>query len=176
VAEAKKILADAGFDKSNPLKVELLYNTNDNHKKIAIAVAGMWKQFLGVETSLRNEEWKVYLESRNKKQFEVMRAAWIGDYVDPYSFLELLRGDIGEQNPAGYSNPAYDQAADKAANEKDPATRLKLLAEAEKTLLADMPIIPIYFYTQQHMVSDSVKGWQDNLMDWHPTRYLLVEK
>jgi oligopeptide transport system substrate-binding protein len=176
VAEAKKILADAGFGKNNPLKVELLYNTNDNHKKIAIAVAGMWKQFLGVETSLRNEEWKVYLESRNKKQFEVMRAAWIGDYVDPYSFLELLRGDIGEQNPAGYSNAAYDQAADKAANEKDPGARLKELAEAEKILLADMPIIPIYFYTQQHMVSDSVKGWQDNLMDWHPTRYLRVEK
>jgi oligopeptide transport system substrate-binding protein len=105
-----------------------------------------------------------------------MRAAWIGDYVDPYSFLELLRGDIGEQNPAGYSNKDYDQAADKAANEKDPAARFKLLAEAEKTLLADMPIIPIYFYTQQHMVSDSVKGWQDNLMDWHPTRYLRVEK
>lgn len=83
VAEAKKILAEAGFDKGNPLKVELLYNTNDNHKKIAIAVAGMWKQFLGIETTLRNEEWKVYLESRNKKQFEVMRAAWIGDYVDP---------------------------------------------------------------------------------------------
>jgi oligopeptide transport system substrate-binding protein len=176
VADAKKILADAGFDKGNPLKVELLYNTNDNHKKIAIAIAGMWKQFLGVETSLRNEEWKVYLESRNKKQFEVMRAAWIGDYVDPYSFLELLRGDIGEQNPAGYSNKDYDQAADKAANEKDPAARFRLLAEAEKTLLADMPIIPIYFYTQQHMVSDSVKGWQDNLMDWHPTRYLRVEK
>ena len=69
-----------------------------------------------------------------------------------------------------------DQAADKAANEKDPTARFKLLAEAEKTLLADMPIIPIYFYTQQHMVSDSVKGWQDNLMDWHPTRYLRVEK
>ncbi|UEM20136.1 peptide ABC transporter substrate-binding protein [Skermanella mucosa] len=175
VAEAKKILAEAGFDKGNPLKVELLYNTNDNHKKIAIAVAGMWKQFLGIETTLRNEEWKVYLESRNKKQFEVMRAAWIGDYVDPYSFLELLRGDIGEQNPAGYANPEYDATADKATAETDPAARFGLLAEAERMVLADMPIIPIYFYSQQHMVSDKVKGWQDNLMDWHPTRYLSLE-
>ena len=121
MAEAKKILADAGFDKSNPLKVELLYNTNDNHKKIAIAVAGMWKQFLGVETSLRNEEWKVYLESRNKKQFEVMRAAWIGDYVDPYSFLELLRGDIGEQNPAGYANPALRSGGGQGRQREGPS-------------------------------------------------------
>jgi len=176
VAEAKKILAEAGFDKGNPLKVEILYNTNDNHKKIAIAIAGMWKQNLGVEATLRNEEWKVYLQSRNKKQFEVLRAAWIGDYVDPYSFLELLRGDIGEQNPAGYDNAKYDEATDKAANETDSKQRFALLSEAEKTLLADMPIIPIYFYTQQHIVSDAVKGWQDNLMDFHPTQYLRVEK
>ncbi|EWY39256.1 peptide ABC transporter substrate-binding protein [Skermanella stibiiresistens SB22] len=175
VADAKKILAEAGYDKGNPLKVELLYNTNDNHKKIAIAIAGMWKQFLGVETTLRNEEWKVYLESRNKKQFQVMRAAWIGDYVDPYSFLELLRGDIGEQNPAGYANPDFDATADKATRETDAAARFGLLGEAEKMVLTDMPIIPIYFYSQQHMVSDKLKGWQDNLMDWHPTRYLRLE-
>jgi oligopeptide transport system substrate-binding protein len=176
VEQARRLYAEAGFSRDKPLKLEILYNTNDNHKKIAIAIAGMWKQALGVETSLRNEEWKVYLESRNKKRFDVLRAAWIGDYVDPYSFLELLRGDIGEQNPAGYSNPEYDALADKAARETDPQKRFALLAQAEKAMLADLPIIPIYFYTTQHMVADHVKGWQDNLMDWHPTRYLSVER
>src|SRR3546814_13163803 len=98
--EAKKLFAEAGYGPDNPLDVEILYNTDDNHKKIAIAVQAMWKQVLGdVNVSLRNEEWKVYLETRDQHQFQVIRAGWSGDYPDQNTFLSQLPGESGAQNP-----------------------------------------------------------------------------
>jgi oligopeptide transport system substrate-binding protein len=175
--EARKLFAEAGFGPDNPLNVEILYNTHDNHKKIAVAVAGMWKQVLkDVNATLRNEEWKVYLETRDQLQFQVVRAGWIGDYKDPYTFASYLRGDIGEQNPAGYNDAEYNKLMVASTTETDPQKRLDIMEEGEQVLLADLPIMPIYFYTTQHMVADYVKGWEDNIMDWHPSRYVTVEK
>jgi len=175
--EAKKLFAEAGYGPDNPLTVEILYNTDDNHRKIAIAVAGMWKQVLGdVNATLRNEEWKVYLETRDQLQFQVVRAGWIGDYRDPYTFLSYLRSDIGEQNPSGYKNADYDRLNDESTVETDAEKRMAIMAEAERILLADLPIMPIYFYSQQHMVADHVKGWEPNIMDYHPSRFITVER
>ena len=174
LARARKLYAEAGYSRDNPLKVQILYNTSDNHKRIAIAVAGMWKQALGVKTELFNQEWKVYLTTRRAKQFEVLRAGWIGDYNDANTFLELFKGDVGTMNPAGYVNSEYDVLMRKAERETDLKVRAGLMQKAEGILLKDLPIIPIYHYTTQHLVSPRVKGWTDNVMDVHPTRHLSL--
>jgi oligopeptide transport system substrate-binding protein len=171
-ALARKWYKKAGYSKDKPLEMELLYNTSDNHKKIAIAMAAMWKKTLGVITRFRNEEWKVYLDSRNQRNFTILRAGWIGDYNDAYSFLSLFKSDVGEMNPSAYQNVKYDDLMRQAESESNAGKRRKLLQQAEQILLKDMPIIPIYFYTTQHLVNPAVKGWEDNVMDIHPSRYL----
>ncbi|MCK5725190.1 MAG: peptide ABC transporter substrate-binding protein [Thiotrichaceae bacterium] len=174
LALAKKLYAKAGFSKENPVEIELLYNTSENHKKIAIAIAAMWKQTLGVKTTLRNEEWKVYLHSRTQRQFHLMRASWIGDYNDASTFLDLLRSDIGTMNPSGWKNAKYDQLLKGAAVETEPSKREALMQKAEVIMLNETPIIPIYHYTSKHLVSKKVTGWNDNVMDVHPSRYLSI--
>ncbi len=169
---AKQLYAESGYGADKPLTLELLYNTSDNHKKLAIAVAAMWKQTLGVQTNLRNEEWKVYLNSRKQKQFQVVRSGWIGDYNDAYSFLSLFKSDVGEMNTAAYNSAAYDKLIHAAENEVDADKRREDLQQAEQVLLADMPIIPVYHYTTQHLVNPKITGWVDNVMDVHPSQYL----
>ena len=174
-AMARKWYKKAGYSKDNPLEIELLYNTSDNHKKIAIAMAAMWKKTLGVITRFRNEEWKVYLDSRNLQNFTLLRSGWIGDYNDAYSFLSLFKSDVGEMNPSAYENAKFDNLMRRAESESDAEKRRELLQQAEKQMLEDMPIIPIYFYTTQHLVNPAIKGWEDNIMDIHQSRYLSIE-
>ncbi len=171
-AQARMLYQKAGYDRGQPLTVELLYNTSDNHKKIAIAVAAMWKKVLGVKTRLRNEEWKVYLDSRKKRDFQIIRAGWIGDYNDAYTFLSLFKSDVGQMNPSGYANAEYDALMKKAESTINPDRRAELMQQAEAKLLEDLPFIPLYYYTTQHLVSPSIEGWQDNVMDVHPSRFL----
>lgn len=171
-ALALDLYQQAGFSKDKPLEIELLYNTSDNHKKIAVAVSAMWKKVLGVKTTLRNEEWKVYLNSRTQRNFQVIRAGWIGDYADPYTFLSLFKSDVGSMNPSVYKSKAFDELIKKAEVEIDSAKRMTLMQQAEQVLMEAMPIIPIYHYTTQHLVSPKLKGWEDNVMDIHPSRFL----
>ena len=171
VAEAKRLMLAAGYGPDNPLGVELLYNTSEGHKKIAIAIAAMWKA-LGVKVTLRNEEWKVYLSSRNRGDFEISRAGWIGDYNDPYTFLEILRSDAGLINGTGYADPGYDKLLDRSAREMEPTRRADLMRQAEHKLLEDLPVIPIYFYVSRALVKPYVTGWQPNVMGVHPTRWM----
>jgi oligopeptide transport system substrate-binding protein len=174
-AEAKKLFEEAGYGPNNPLKLELLYNTNENHRKIAIAVANMWKQALGaVDVALTNQEWKVYLDTRDKKQFELVRAAWIGDYADASNFLDLFLSTAGERNDAGYNNPKFDELMKKASVTANPQERNKILHDAEQVFLDDLPIIPIYHYTNNYLVADRVQGWVDNVLGYQLTRYLSV--
>jgi len=172
IALAQKLYAESGYSRDKPLEVELLYNTSDNHKKIAIALSAMWKQTLGVKLKLRNEEWKVYLDSRTQKQFELIRAGWIGDYNDASNFLDLFRSDVGTINPSAWKNTEFDKLMQQAEKQSDSKKRVDLMQQAEKILLADMPLIPVYYYTTQHLLSPDIKGWQDNVMDRHPSRYL----
>ncbi len=173
---ARKLYFEAGYSKEKPLEVEILYNTSDNHKKIAVAISAMWKKTLGVRTTLLNQEWKVYLTSRRALQFEICRAGWIGDYNDANTFLELLKGTVGALNPTGYANPRYDALMAKAEIATDMAGRARLMQDAERQMLNDMPIVPIYHYTTQHLVSAAVGGWQDNIMDVHPSRWLSLKR
>lgn len=168
-AAAIALLAKNGYTPLNPLKVDILYNTSENHKKIAVAVQSMWKA-IGVQATLTNQEWKVYLGTRHDKQFQVARAAWIGDYEDPTTFLTLFLSDAGDQNDAGYNNPDYDKLVKDSALETDPAKRMKMLEDAEAIFLKDLPIIPIYHYTTKHMVSPKLVGWEPNVLDYHLAR------
>lgn len=174
LAEARRLYAAAGYSAARPLEIELRYNTGDNHKRVAIAVAWMWKQALGVRTRLVNEEFKVYLQNRRHRQVtQVFRADWIGDYADAASFAErMLSGSA--LNDTGYDDPRYDARVAEAAREPDPARRQALLEEAERILLEDPPLLPLYFYVSKRLVKPYVTGWQPNLLDHHYTKHLRL--
>lgn len=171
---ARQLYADAGYSAARPLEFELRYNTSENHKKIAIAAAYLWKQALGVKVRLVNEEWKVYLQNRRHgKVTQMFCASWIGDYNDPYSFFELLHSKNG-RNDTGYANPAYDALLERAAAEGDLVQRTALLQNAERLLLDDGPVLPVYFYVNKRVVSPRVSGWKPNIMDHHYTKYFRM--
>ena len=174
LAEAKRLYRKAGYSENNPLHIELRYNTSENHRKIAVTVAAMWKKALGLTTELVNEEWKVFLKNRKQKQVtQVFRAGWIGDYNDAYTFAELMYSSHGI-NDVGYQNPHYDQLLAKASLEQQPAKRRLLLEEAERILLSDHPIIPIYFYVSKSLVKPYVSGFVGNVVDHHHTKHLRI--
>lgn len=173
--EAKRLYANAGYSKNNPLHVELRYNTNENHKKIALAVAAMWSQTLGIKTILINEEWKVFLQNRRQQRVtELFRAGWIGDYSDAYTFLEIYQSTHG-QNDSGYNNPSYDRLLEQIQAERIPSRRARLMREAERLLLADQPILPLYTYVTKRLVSPDIGGWQNNIMDHHYSKDLFFK-
>ena len=174
IAKAKELLAGAGFTAEKPLKLELLYNTSENHKKIAVAIQDMWKQ-VGVDATLNNQEWQVYLDTRDNKQFDVARAAWIGDYADPVTFLDLFLSDAGVRNDAGYNNAEFDKLVKDSFGITDPKARMASLEKAEQMFLADLPIIPILHYKTKHMVSKKVAGWAYNNLDFHMGRYMSIQ-
>ncbi|MES2883450.1 MAG: peptide ABC transporter substrate-binding protein [Pseudomonadota bacterium] len=171
---ARQLLGEAGYGPGNPLTVELRYNTHDDHKRIAVVVAAMWKQWLGVETRLINEEFKVFLQNRKQHEVtQVFRSAWISDYDDATSFLDLPTSTHG-RNDSVYRNPAYDALLQQAAVTADVAARRALLEQAERLLLADLPVLPIYTYVSKHLVKPWVAGWQDNAYDYHYSKDLRV--
>lgn len=159
IETARRLYREAGYGERRPLEVELRYNTSEDHRKIAIAIAWMWREALGVRTRLLNEEFKVFLSTRRLKQYtQVFRAGWIGDYNDANTFAELLHSANG-MNDSGYANPEYDA----------------LLEAAERVMLADQPIMPLYFYTTKRLVKPWVKGWQGNLMNQHLSRHMWLD-
>jgi oligopeptide transport system substrate-binding protein len=167
LAEARRLYAKAGYGPDKPLRIELRYNTSENHKKVAVAMAAMLKQALGVRVNLINEEWKVFLQTRKQKRItQLFRAGWIGDYDDAYTFAELLHTKHGI-NDSGYSNPEYDALLEQASIEADEQQRRELLQQAEQVLLEDLPILPIYFYVSKRMISPLVDGYAPNIMDHH---------
>jgi oligopeptide transport system substrate-binding protein len=175
-AEARRLYAEAGYSNDKPFKADLMYNTNENHKRISVAIAAMWKQVLGVETTLTNQEWKVFLDTRNRREItQVFRGGWIGDYNDAFTFTQLMYS-TNEMNHPGYSSDRYDELVRQAAKEGDLKERAAILGEAESILLADMPIIPIYFYVSTHLVRPWVGGREPNIMDHHYTKNLYILK
>ncbi len=173
--EARRLYREAGYGPDNPLEMEVRYNTNDNHRRISLALAAMWKQSLGIRSRLLNEEFKVFLETRKSKAVtEVFRAAWIGDYQDPFTFLEIMHSTHG-QNDVGYSSPEYDALVDGSMVELDPQARMQQLQDAESVLLRDQPVIPLFFYVSRRLVKPWVRGWDDSLLDYHPTRHMYID-
>jgi oligopeptide transport system substrate-binding protein len=174
--KARQLYQQAGYSVENPLKLELLYNTSENHKRIALAVAAMWKDALGVETKLINEEWKVFLDHRKQlDQTQVIRGGWIADYNDAWSFAELLQSN-NAMNNTGYSNANYDALLSRASIESDLEKRQQLLQQAERVLLHDVPIIPLFFYVSKSLIKPTVEGFEGNVMDHHYSKHLSLKQ
>jgi len=159
--EAAKLLAEAGYGKDNPLKFTLLYNTSENHKKVAVALGSMWKKTLGLDVTLENQEWKTYLSSKDQGDFEVARAGWCGDYNEASSFLTLM---VSSNTTGGqhWGNTDYDAIIDKALHSTSEEERSKLYAEAEALMAKEMPIAPIYQYVKSRLLSPKVGGFPAN--------------
>lgn len=165
IKKAQKYLAQAGFREGKGFpKIQLLYNTNENIKKIAEATQGMWKENLGIEVELVNVEWKVLLDTLNQKDFHIGRASWTADYNDPTTFLNLFLS-FSENNHAGWKNAEYDKWMKESEVELSPKKRIDLLKRAEAVLLSELPIIPIYYFTRSTLRSPKVVGWFDNAED-----------
>ena len=160
-AEAERLLTEAGYGEDNPLKFSLLYNTSENHKKIAIALGSMWKKSLGLNVTLENQEWKTYLSTKDSGDFEIARAGWCGDYNEASSFLTLMKSG----NTTGgihYDSQAYDDLMERAITSTSDAERKALYSEAEKLMAKDMPIAPIYQYVKSRLLSPKVGGFPAN--------------
>ncbi|SIP92675.1 oligopeptide transport system substrate-binding protein [Aeromonas sp. RU39B] len=162
-AKAKEELAAAGYGPGHPLKFELLYNTSENHKKVAVAVASMWKK-LGVEVSLVNQEWKTYLQTKSSGNFDVARAGWIADYNEASSMLDLKQTTHGN-NDGKYSNPEFDKLMADSRSKTDSVERNKIYAQAEAILDKDLPIAPIYQYVTARLVKPYLGGYPENPLD-----------
>ena len=172
---ARKLLAQAGFPNGeNFPKFDLLYNTSESHRTVAVAIQQMWKQELGIEIGLYNQEWKVYLASRKAREFDIVRASWIGDYVDPNTFLSLVTKENGN-NHSNWGSQRYDDLIRLANTEQDTENRFALFQEAEAILIDEMPVIPIYFYVRSTLIDEAVKGWRPNILDYHPYQDVWLE-
>ncbi|HAF6479589.1 TPA: oligopeptide ABC transporter substrate-binding protein OppA [Salmonella enterica] len=156
--EAKKLLAEAGFTADKPLTFDLLYNTSDLHKKLAIAVASIWKKNLGVNVNLKNQEWKTFLDTRHQGTFDVARAGWCADYNEPTSFLNTMLSD-SSNNTAHYKSPAFDKLIADTLKVADDTQRSELYAKAEQQLDKDSAIVPVYYYVNARLVKPWVGGY-----------------
>jgi oligopeptide transport system substrate-binding protein len=175
IAEAKKLLAEAGFGDDHPLSFNLLYNTSESHQRIAIAAASMWKKNLGVEAKLQNQEWKTMLDAKRTGNFDAVRYAWIADYDDATTFLNNYRtGD--SSNTSRYSNPAYDAALLNAAKAPDIAARGRFYQQAEDLLAQDVPSIPVYHYVRSHLVKPWVGGFTPDRLGYYFTKDMYIKK
>jgi len=175
IEEAKDLLAKAGYPggKGFP-RIELLYNTDEGHKKIAEAVQQMWKKNLGIEVSLVNQEWKVLLDNQNLKDFTILRGGWIADYNDPNSFLEIFTTG-NSNNYVGWSNAQYDEILSKAATQTSSKLRNELFQQAENILLDELPVIPIYIYTRVYLKRPNLEGWPPNIQDYRPFKWAYLK-
>lgn len=169
---ARRLYKAAGYSAENPLKIEVRYNTNDTNKKIAVAIQSMWREVLGVEATLVNEEFQVLLANmRDAEITQVFRSSWMGDYNDAHTFLSVLQSGNATNMPR-YENEEFDALMALAAEQVDPEQRKLYLEEAERVMLADYPVIPIYFFVSKHLVSPEIEGWGDNVLDYHYSQQL----
>lgn len=176
IEEAKKLLKESGLHSTEkPLSIELTYNKNSNNQKIAEYLSEVWMKNLGVKITLKNTEWKTYLEDMEKRQYQLIRSAWSADYNDPNSFFDMWVSN-GGNNRTGWSNKKYDDLLQKSQAEQDKAKRMKIFQEMEKILVEEeMPILPLYITVNNGLLKENVNGWHENLLSYHPFKYIWLE-
>lgn len=174
--KARQLLAEAGFPNGEGFPaLRLIHNTNDGHRRIAVAVQQMWKQVLNVDIELFNQDWKVYLSRMTTMDYQIARSSWIGDYPDPNTFLDMFVTD-GTNNKTGWSNHTYDRLIEQAASTLDQKKRYQLFQQAEQLLMEGSPIIPIYTYTRNMLKHPDLQGWHHNVMDLQPYKYVYLQQ
>jgi len=171
----RKLLSEAGYPggKGFP-KTEILINTSESHRKVAEAIQAMWRENLGIDVGIYNQEWKVYLDSQSSLDYDISRAGWIGDYVHPSTFLDMFTTGNGN-NDTGWANPRYDRLVARAQVASSEEERLGLLRDAEELLLTELPIVPIYWYTRVYLKDPRVQGWNPKLLNNHPYKYVSLK-
>jgi oligopeptide transport system substrate-binding protein len=175
IAAAKKLLAEAGYpDGKGFPRFEILFNTNEGHRQIAEAIQQMWKRALNIEVGLYNQEGKVWTDSMRTLNYEVARFAWIGDYLDPSTFLDIMTSDSGN-NQTGWKNAEYDNLIAEANKTADMARRRELYQRCEEILVTECPMAPIYFYSRNNLRRPEVKGWYSNLLDYHALKGVYLD-
>ena len=164
IAEAQRLYREAGYSREQPLSFELRYNPGEVHTKLALAVASMWKEALGVDVRLTQVEFKTLLQDIDRGDVEMFRSSWVGDYNDAYTFAQYFKSDSG-LNMTHYASSYYDALLVSARRQQDPINGSALLEEAERVMLRDHPLLPLYFYVNKHLVKPQVRGWYDNVMN-----------
>jgi oligopeptide transport system substrate-binding protein len=174
--QAARLLEEAGYPQGHGMpKVEILYNTHETHQAIAEVVQNDWKKYLGIDVELRGMEWGTYLNSQQSLEYDVSRAGWNADYLDPITFLDMFVKN-GANNQTGWSNEEYDRLIHDSAAEVDPAKRFAMLERAEQIFLDEQPIIPITHYTSKDFVQQYISGFYCNSLKSHPLHLLKVDR
>lgn len=172
VAEARRLLAEAGFpDGKGFPKVELLFNTLEKHRVVAEALQQMWKKNLGVDLTLFNQEWKVFMDAQHTRNFQLARGGWQADYVDPHVFFDMWQTG-GGNNDTNWGDPEYDRLLRSALDAPNDSERFAIYQRMEKIFLDAMPVIPVYFYTYARLVSPRVKNFITTPLDNFPWKYV----
>jgi ABC-type oligopeptide transport system substrate-binding subunit len=173
--EARRLLVEAGYASGSKLPpITLTYNTSEGHKQIAEAVQQMWKKELGITVVLENVEWNVFLDKASRNDFQICRMGWVGDYADPFNFLEILSSASGN-NHSAWRSPEYDKRLAEANRQLDPARRLEQLREAEAMALAAQPLIPLYVYNRSQLIKPYLRGIWPNIQDRHPWKTMWID-
>jgi oligopeptide transport system substrate-binding protein len=172
MAAARKLYEESGAGKAGPLKLSVIYSTDRDKKRMLLAIAAMWKECCGIELTLINREWQVYLANLRQHDFQLAYDNINGSYADAYDVLSGFRSTAGELNDPGYASPTYDALLEKASATVDADARAKLLGQAEQVLLNDGAVQPINFPVYRAVVSPRIRGWEDNILNLHPSRYL----
>ena len=175
-ALARRLYREAGYSEENPLQIELRYSSSDTHQRVALAIRQMWRDVLGFDATLINEEFKVLVANITAMEVtEVFRLGWKADYDDAYAFLGILQSSHAS-NLFAWKNAEYDRLMAQAATQTDLSRRRLYLEEAERIMLAEHPMIPLYFIVSKHLVSERVDGWQDNMLDYHYSQHLSIKQ
>lgn len=177
VAEARRLLAAAGFPEGRgfPAIEMLFYVYYGTEQPVVEAIQQMWRANLGISVRLLKQEMKTVVSARVTGDFHVLHGSWIGDYLDPTTFLDLLRSGVSN-NGTLWAKRDYDELLDRAAKTIEPAKRFDLLRRAESMMLSEVPIIPLYHVPTRMLRHAAVKGWHDNLLDLHPLKFVWLEK
>jgi len=174
-ARARDCLARAGYPGGRGFpRFTILFNTSEDHRRIAEAIQAMWKRELGIDVELQNQEWGSYMQATTSLHYDVARRSWIGDYLDPNSFLQLLVSGDGN-NRCGFANARYDALMREAAATLDPAKRFATLAAAESLALDQAPFLPIYHYSTSELVKPWVRGIYQTALDVHPLTHVWID-
>ncbi|MBN2069401.1 MAG: peptide ABC transporter substrate-binding protein [Opitutales bacterium] len=173
--KARQLLAEAGYPGGEGFPpLEILINTDEGHRQLAEVMQQIWSKELGIHVTILNQEWKVFLESQNKMDYDISRSGWIGDYMDPGTFLDMWTTGNGN-NQTGWSNSDYDRIILEARMARNQQARYEKLFEAEQILLKELPIVPVYWYTTKHLMDPRLRGYYPKLLDNHPYKYMYFD-